>query len=173
MASSFPFRWSAKLALVLALPLLAGCGGGGGGETEATPQTVQGAGYSFEAPLGWKVTRSPSETAAASGPVDRVEVRTFRLVRRYDPSRFRAATRELDAVIARIASQLDGRVTARRTIRVDGRKVRSYVIAYDDDKSQEITFVLEGRKEHQLLCRRLESAADEPCRALLESFTLG
>ena len=172
MASSFPFRWSAKLALVLALPLLAGCGGGGA-KSEATTQTVQGGGYWFEAPLGWKVTRSQTESAAASGAVDRVEVRTFRLVRRYDPSRFRAATRELDAVIARIASQLAGRVTARRTLRVDGRKVRSYVIAYDDDKLQEITFVLAGRKEHQLLCRRLENAAHEPCRALLESFTLG
>jgi hypothetical protein len=46
------------------------------------------------------------------------------------------------------------------------------VIAYDD-RRQQITFVLEGQKEHQLSCRRLATAGDEPCRELLDSFVLG
>jgi len=158
--------------VVLLLPalILAGCGGGGA-ETVPTTQTVSGAGYRFEAPAGWKVTRAKGLAAAAAGDVDRVEVRTFKLVRPYQVSRFKAATRELDDVIARIAAQLEGKVVVRRTVRVGGRKARSYVVSYDD-RLQQITFVLRGRQEHQLSCRRLETAGDEACRRLLQSFAL-
>jgi hypothetical protein len=149
--------------------ILAGCGGGG--KSEPQTQTVRGAGYRFEAPAGWKVTRQDSTVAAASGEVDRVEVRTFKLARPYRPKLFDTAVRELDSVVSRIAAQLSGRVTDRRTLLVDGRKSRSYLIAYDD-KSQEITFVLRGTQEHQLLCRRLANAADDACRGLLDSFAL-
>jgi len=131
-----------------------------------------GPGFAFEAPAGWVVTHHTDTAAASSGAVDRVEVRTFRLARPYDASRFQAAARELDGVISGIASQLEGKVTSRRTVVVDDRKARSYVVAYDGEKTQEITFVLDGRQEHQLLCRRLASADDGFCRALLESFAL-
>jgi hypothetical protein len=40
---------------------------------------VQGDGYRFEAPETWTV----SPNAASHGPVDRIEVQTFRLVRPY------------------------------------------------------------------------------------------
>jgi hypothetical protein len=133
-------------------------------------QTVTGAGYRFEAPAGWTVTHEKGSSVAAFGDVDRVEVRTFKLARPYHPRLFHAAVRELDSVIMRIAQQLEGRVTRRRTVLVAGRESRSYVIDYDD-KTQEITFVLRGRQEHQLLCRRLEAAGGDPCRRLLDSFT--
>lgn len=133
---------------------------------------MDGPGYAFEAPTGWTVTRAKDTIAAASGSVDRVEVRTFKLIRPYEPTHFGEAVRELDDVIAGIAEQLEGKVTSRRTVVVDGRKSRSYVIAYGGDKTQEITFVLRGRSEHQLLCRRKASAADDFCRTLLESFAL-
>jgi len=134
-------------------------------------QTVRGAGYRFEAPAGWKVTRVDGTVAAVSGPVDRVEVRTFKLVRPYRPKLFETAVRELDSVVARLAAQLSGSVTGRRTLLVDDHRARSYLISYED-KTQEITFVLQGRQEHQLLCRRLADAADDACRGLLESFAL-
>jgi hypothetical protein len=172
-SGSFPVCRRAKPVSLVVLLVLAGilAGCGGGGKPEPSTQIVNGAGYAFAAPAGWTVTRSKGSSAAANGDVDRVEVLTFRLVRPYVASRFRAAARELDSVIARIAAQLDGHVTQRRTIRVAGRKVRSYVIAYDG-KTQEITFVLDGRQEHQLLCRRLATGGDEACRSLLSSFTL-
>ena len=162
-------RWAAKPVLVVSVLILAGCGGGGA--REPSTQTVQGAGFRFEAPAGWTVTHEQGTTAAASGAIDRVEVRTFRLVRPYEASRFAAASRELDGVISRIAAQLAGQVTSRQTVEVDGRKARSYTIAYDG-KTQQITFVLQGRAEHQLLCRRLEQSDDAACRSLLASFAL-
>jgi hypothetical protein len=173
MVRSFPLSWSAKPVLVAVAVILSGCGGGG--TTEPPAQTVQATGYRFEAPAGWKVSREQGSAAAASGKVDRIEVRTFRLARPYQPARFRAATRELDSVISQIATQLEGQVTRRRTLDVAGRKARSYVITYGDPerrKTQEITFVLVGRQEHQLSCRREVGADEEPCEALLESFTL-
>jgi hypothetical protein len=36
----------------------------------------------------------------------------------------------------------------------------------------EITFVLDGRREYQLLCRRRASADGETCRAFVRSFRL-
>src|SRR3954467_13471987 len=149
MRRSFPLRWSAKRVLLAFVLILAGCGGGA--VDEPTAQTVHGAGYRFDAPAGWTVTHAKDNSAAASGQVDRVEVRTFRLVRPYEVSRFEAAARELDSVIAGIAGQLEGKVTARARVRVAGRRARSYVIAYDG-KTQQITFALGGRQEHQLLC---------------------
>ena len=149
--------------------MLAGCGGGG--SSQPTTQTVQGAGFRFAAPAGWTVTHARDTAAAASGKVNRVEVTTFKLERPYDVRRFRAAKRELDGVASKLAAQLHGQVTARRTVRLDGRKARSYVIAYDG-KTQEITFLLTGLKEHQLLCRRAATGNDAPCRGLLSSFVL-
>ena len=151
------------------LLILAGCGGGG--KTDLPTQTVKGAGYAFEAPAGWTVTRAKGATSAASGAVDLVEVRTFKLVRPYRPRLFHLAARELDSTAERLAVQLSGDVTSRRTVRVAGRQARSYLIAYDD-KAEEITFVLLGRQEHQLLCRRLADTGAVACKQLLESFTL-
>jgi hypothetical protein len=154
---------------VLVVPTLAGCGGGG--KSAPQTQTVRGLGFRFVAPAGWTVTHGRGSAAASSGDTDRVEVRTFRLVKPYRPQLFHAAARELDSVIARIATQLSGHVTSRRTVLVSGREARSYVIAYDG-KTQQITFVLRGRQEHQLLCRRLADAADTACSGLLSSFSL-
>ena len=167
-------RFGAKPAVLvsvvfLAGSALAGCGGGGSGQPST--QTVQGAGFRFVAPAGWTVTHTRDKAAAASGNVNRVEVTTFKLARRYDVRHFRAATRELDGVASELASELHGQVTARRTVRIDGRKARSYVIAYGG-KTQEIAFLLTGLQEHQLLCRRPGSGDDAPCRALFSSFVL-
>jgi hypothetical protein len=132
---------------------------------------VRGSGFAFKAPAGWTVTRREGVTAAASGKVDRVEVRVFPLARRYDPSRFAEAAGELDGIAVRLARQLDGRVVERETVLVTDRKARSYRIEYDG-KAQQLTFVLNGRREYQLLCRRAVDGDDGPCLQLVESFVL-
>jgi hypothetical protein len=148
-------------ALALILP---GCGGGGGGN-EA--QVVRGDGFRFEAPSGWEVRG----TVATDGAVDRVGVSTFRLVKPYRPSLVRAATVELDRVADRLAAELGGRVASRTTVTAARARARSYRIDYDG-KTTEVTFVLSGRTEYQLLCRRRSDAGDEACRQLVSTFRL-
>ena len=108
-----------------------------------------------------------------NGSVDRVEVLRFRLEKRYRPALFAAAAHELDGVAARLAGQLGGRLADQATSQVDGRKARTYTIEYGPGKTQQIAFVLDGRDEFQLLCRRASSATDADCARLFASFALG
>ena len=110
-------------------------------------------------------------TAASSGPVNRIEVQTFRLVRPYRAELFAAASRELDAVARNLAVQLRGRVTSRATTEVAGRDARAYRIDFGE-RVDEITFVLDGRREYQLLCRRPAAADGTTCKAFVKSFRL-
>jgi hypothetical protein len=134
-------------------------------------QIVRGDGYRFAAPSDWPVERTQRTTAAARGEVDRVQVTTFRLVKRYRPALFAAAAVELDGAAAKLAHALRGHVVHTATVRAAGRRARQYRIAYGD-RTQELTFVLDGRREYQLLCRRAADAADDVCRRLVRSFEL-
>jgi hypothetical protein len=155
--------------MLLVPGILAGCGGGG---AKPTVQTLQGAGFRFQAPAAWTVVRNGNSVAAKHGPVDRVEVLRFRTKKRYAPSLFPAVTRELDGVIAGLAKQLSGRVKLRSTIRIAARPVRSYRIDYGAGKTEEIAFVFEGQTEFYLLCRRLATDPAAPCKQLFKSFSL-
>ena len=134
---------------------------------------MTGEGFHFAAPAGWAVVRKGPSVAAVDGDVDRVEVLRFTLEKTYRPELFAAASKELDGVVSRLAGQLSGKVSSRSTSEVAGRKARSYTIDYGPGKTQEITFVLEGRNEFQLLCRRSSSASNDTCAQLFSTFALG
>jgi len=80
---------------------LTGCGGAAPKE----PVAVQGAGYSFSAPGGWKVTRTGT-SAVAARDTGVVSVSTFRLTRDYRPSMWKEAVKELDGVAANLAAAM-------------------------------------------------------------------
>jgi hypothetical protein len=162
-----PARAGKPLVLV-AVAILAGCGGAGGQRT----QPVTGDGFRFTAPLGWTVAQTQRSASASSGPVNRIEVQTFRLLRPYRSELFDAASHELDRVAGDLAVQLHGRVASRATTRVADRDARWYRIDYDSRVS-EITFVLDGRREYELLCRRPTKAGSDTCVAFVRSFELG
>jgi hypothetical protein len=149
--------------------ILAGCGG----STSAKTQTVKGDGFSYVAPSSWTVVRKGPSVAAVDGDVNRVEVVRFALEKPYKPALFAAASRELDGVASRLAAQLKGKVVSSATSEVGGRKARTYTIDYGPGKTQEITFVLEGQNEFQLLCRRDASASNDTCAQLVSTFALG
>jgi hypothetical protein len=151
------------------LLILAGCGG----STSAKTQTVKGDGFSYVAPATWTVVRKGPSVAAVDGDVNRVEVVRFTLEKPYKAALFAAAARELDGVASRLATQLKGKVASSGTSDVGGRKARTYTIEYGPGKTQEITFVLEGQNEFQLLCRRDQSASNDPCTQLVSTFALG
>jgi plasmid stabilization system protein ParE len=156
--------------LAVAVAAAAGCGGSSAPEA----QIVTGPGFTFAAPGGWSVRRAPTSVEASQD--DRaVSVTLFPLKRAFRPALWPKVVRELDRVAASLADQLRGRVGAGTTVTVAGRRARRYEIAFargGKELVERITFVLDGKREFQLLCR-YPAALDEPaCAALGSSFRL-
>ncbi len=157
------------LAGLLAL-LLAGCGSAGKPEGKR----VRAAGYSFVAPTGWDVRRTPRKTSVRSGS-QLLSVEIFPLVHAYDPLLFAKVKIELDRLAAEIAANAGGSLTQKRTTQVAGRRVRAYEIVLTRNGktlTERIAFVLEGKREYQLLCRRRAGATSSACGTLVKSFVL-
>jgi plasmid stabilization system protein ParE len=156
--------------LAAALAAVAGCGGSKAPET----QSLTGPGFAFSAPGGWSVKKARASVEAAQGE-RAVSVTVFPLKRAFRPALWPKVVQELDRVAASLADQLRGRVGAGTTVTVAERRARSYEIAFArGGKSfvEQITFVLEGKREFQLLCR-YPAGLDEPaCAALGSSFRL-
>jgi len=146
---------------------MAGCGGG-----SKPPVAVQGDGYRFDAPAGWTVTRTSTSVEATHGN-EAVSVTTFRLKKPFRPSLWKEAVAELDGVAAKLAAELQGSVAASRTVEAGGTTARQYELAFTKDGDrlvEQITFVLRGRREYELLCRH-RAGKDEPaCAQLVVSF---
>jgi hypothetical protein len=164
------------VGLAAALIVLAGCGGGGHKATASVEQTVAGRGYRFSAPSSWIVHRAGRQVTVTSGAVDLVGVATFTLARAYRPSLWTKAVPALDHAAAALAAQLGGKLRASETVVVAGRRARRYDIDYRRDGKalvERTAFVLEGRREHQLICRFAGDGDDGVCRTLFSSFRLG
>ena len=156
-----------KQTLLLAAVILAGCAG----SSAAKPQVVRGPGYRFAAPAGWKVARAPRETSATSDS-ELVRVATFALVKPYSPALFGRVATELAARMDEVAKQGGGTVSGSRTVSAAGVRSHSYDVTVGGHHD-EYTFVLVGRREYQLLCRRRSSSSGSTCRQLITSFVLG
>jgi hypothetical protein len=141
----------------------AGCGGSG---SHSSTQQLSGDGFSFEAPTGWAVTRAARSITARKAD-ELVSVTIFRLARPVTPALRAEANAELDRVAAQLAKQEGGTVEKPRTEQIAGRDVRVYEIARPS-ANERIGFLLDGRREYQLYCRRTGS----PCDRLFSSFTL-
>jgi hypothetical protein len=151
---------------LLAVAILAGCGG------QAAPkvQTVAGSDFHFQAPAGWIVAHSGSSVSAQDG-FRLTRVTTYMLLKPYRHALLPGATRELNADVAKLATALKGKVTGRRTIQVAGHDARTYSISYGK-KLQQITFVLDGGREFELICRIWSGTDLTPCRQLISSFAV-
>jgi len=118
------------------------------------------------------VTRTGTSVAATHG-TEAVSITTFRLTKPYTAKLWNEAVAELDGVAAKLAAELRGSVAASRTVQVGGANARQYELAFTEDGDrlvEQITFVLRGRREYELLCR-YKAGKDEPaCRQLLATF---
>jgi hypothetical protein len=162
---SFPRVRRGKQALALAgVALLAACGGA---KTEY--RLVEARGYSYEAPVGWKLVRTPRALGMQHGNVDLVQVTRLPLERAYRPQLFDAVVPELDRTATQLANDAGATLEERRTVRVLGDSVRQYRLRFSGDV-EELTFVLRGKTNYQLLCRRESGADDGPCKRLVSSF---
>jgi len=131
-------------------------------------QSVSGPGFSFQAPAGWKVERARSRVSATHGS-ELVQVATFPLLKPYDATLFDRVARELRARMGQIAGQTNGRLTGERTVRADGIRSHAYDVTVGD-QVDEYTFVLAGKREYLLLCRRSSARQADACVHLADSF---
>jgi hypothetical protein len=165
------FRLLLKLLLpLLALSILAACGGSG--KQSRSPRIVRGPGFSFAAPAGWTI-RSTSVSRVASGGGARVSATVFPLRQAYAPSLFARAARELDRVAARLAADSNGTLTESTTTTLSGRRGRAYRYTTESYEAR-LGFVLNGRREYELLCQSPKGAgdADGACALLFATFTV-
>ncbi len=146
--------------------ILAGCGGSS--EPDQPPARVQGTGFTFLAPGGWKVETADGK-AMATHDSELVQVATFRLLKPYRTGLFGRVERELALRMRQLAQQTGGKISPGRTVVAGGIKSHSYDVDVGDHVDQ-YTFVLRGRREFQLLCRRKASQGDDACRQLITSF---
>jgi hypothetical protein len=166
------FRLLARAVLPLALLfILSACGSSAEPEAPAT-KAVPGAGFRFDAPAGWRVSRSEDALTARNGSA-LVSVTTYRLLKAYDPARFEAVAGELDRSVKKLVQQADGTLVESRTTDVAGRKVRDYRYVAKGFATR-LGFVFEDKREWQLLCRA-RAEDDDPdgaCKLLFESFSV-
>jgi hypothetical protein len=146
--------------------ILAGCGDSGGAEA----QVVHGNGFQFEAPADWELVRTPRAIGAQRGSVELVQVTRLPLARSYTRDLFPTVRPELDRAAGAIAAEVGGELE-RRTIDVFDEPVRQYDLSFDG-KLEQLTFVLRGKTNYQLLCRREADGDDGPCELLVKSFVL-
>jgi hypothetical protein len=154
-----------RAALILAALGLPACGG----STAAKGwQTVAGTGFTFQAPAGWKVEHAKSRVTAIHGS-ELVQVATFPLLKTYDATLFDRVATELRSRMLDIARQTGGKPTGRRTVTADGVRSHAYEVTAGA-RIDEYTFVLSGKREYQLLCRRTSADGSAFCARLVQSF---
>jgi hypothetical protein len=154
-----------QAALLLAPLILAACGGSSAPKAQ---QVVSGPGFRFEAPRGWRVDHG-SRQASASDGTELVKVATFPLLKPYSAALFTRVDRELSARMRQAARQTGGKLSSSATVTAGGIRSHTYRVTTGDHVDQ-YTFVLQAKREYQLLCRRTSSHDDSVCAQLIASF---
>ena len=106
---------------------------------------------------------------SASKDGDLVQVVSFSLLKPYDPALFGRVERELHMRMQKVAAQSGGTVSGSSTVTAGGIRSHSYQVTAGDHLD-EYTFVLQGKREFQLLCRRAKSSDAGACDRLVTSF---
>jgi hypothetical protein len=129
---------------------------------------VAGASFSFEAPAGWQIERAKSRVSAMHDS-ELVQVSTFPLAKAYDDKLFVRVATELHHRMQEIARQTGGKLSAGTVVNADGVRSHAYDVSAGS-QVDEYTFVLSGKREHLLLCRRTSADGSEFCDRLVTSF---
>lgn len=114
--------------------------------------------------------RTPRAIGAQGGAVELVQVTRLPLARAYSPALFDRVVPELDRAAGALAAEVGGKV-ASRTIEVLDERVRQYDLTFEG-KLEQLTFVLRGKTNYQLLCRRDEDGDHAPCELLVRAFAI-
>lgn len=100
-----------------------------------------------------------------------VQVTTFPLAKPYTPELFAKVGPEIRIRMEQVAKQSGGRISGRTVASPAGIKSHVYEVTVGDHVDT-YAFVLRGRREYQLLCRRKSSSKEDFCEQLVTSFAL-
>jgi hypothetical protein len=154
--------------LLLPTLILAGCGGSGA--KQPSYQDVRGPGFRFQAPVGWVVKTQGAMTTATSDS-ELVQVATFPLAKAYSSALFAKVESELTTRMAQVAKTSGGTISGHSVATAGGIRSHLYDVKVGDHVDRYV-FVLRGKREYQLLCRRKASASETFCEQLVSSFSL-
>ncbi|MCW2964092.1 MAG: hypothetical protein JWO17_1344 [Actinomycetia bacterium] len=98
-----------------------------------------------------------------------MQVATFPLQKTYDAKLFGRVATELRSRMQDIAHQTGGKLSGQRTVTADGARSHAYDVTAGA-LVDEYTFVLSGKREYLLLCRRKSSDGSGFCTQLVTSF---
>ena len=162
------------------VPILASsCGGSAKPASAGASRSVAGPGFAFSVPHGWVAKHGRMTVVArGSGGTDAplVSATAYRLARPYSPALFAKAAKELDGVAAKLAQASNGKLTESVTTTVDGQKIRAYRFtahpAGRQASDDRVGFVLEGKREYELLCSAPAGSGDPngACALLFATF---
>lgn len=151
--------------------ILSACGGSREPKAQTQPwQAVAGPGFHYQAPRGWKVQATAKRVTSSSGE-SLVQVSTYPLVKTYTDALFVKVARELRARMDDLARETGGHVSATRTVTAAGRRSHAYDVTVGDHVD-EYTFVLRGKREYLLLCRRALKGDRSFCERLVTSLVV-
>ena len=90
------------------------------------------------------------------------------LARAYSPALFAKVQPEIERVATGLKDKLHATL-AGRTLQVAGEQAWQYDLK-SGDTAWQVTFVLRGKREFQLYCRRGTGDSNAPCKQLVSSF---
>lgn len=115
--------------------------------------------------------KTQGATTTAARDSELVQVATFPLARPYTDALFAKVQTELATRMAQVAKVSGGTISGRSVASPGGIKSHVYDVRVGDHVDRYV-FVLRGRREYQLLCRRKVSSKEDFCQQLVASFAL-
>ena len=159
------------------VPILASsCGGSSKPASAGASRSVAGPGFAFSIPGSWVAKHGRGTVVARRPDGTLVSATAYKLARPYSPALFAKAAKELDGVAAKLAQASNGTVTQSVTTTVDGQKIRAYRFTARPEgrpaSDDRVGFVLEGKREFELLCSAPAGSGDPDgaCALLFRTF---
>ncbi len=100
-----------------------------------------------------------------------VQVADFPLAHPYTPALFTKVESELATRMAQVAKASGGTLAGHEVVTAGGTRSHAYQVKVGDHTDQYV-FVLRGKREYQLLCRRKTSSKETFCEQLISSFAV-